>query len=452
MKIGFAISDITPELGIYLTGYGMPKRLANSVHSPLSAIAMVIKDGDTEAAIIALDWCVIGADITKKFCQAVSQASGIMEQNILFSCTHTHSAPHTTDQRTIGRTTVDPENKGMEYAEKSIPAIVEAVCQAQRSMQETKVCIAGGKTEAGVSRRGLNKNGLIEGFHADPFAMYDSNMTAVKFKDVQNNQDIGVLIHCSAHNTAMGATPDISSDWCGVMRKRIGEYYQVPVIFINGAIGDVGPRTNKWLESTTMFGYSAGQGDGIKSVEEVGYRAASDALSLLMNMRDFRSDLPLKVHTSKLTLPQEIPMSAEEAKAIIEFHEAQSAPDKLFPREYYVAKQAFESWQQPLQETIEIPQTIVQIGSLALIPFPYEMFSVFSLRLRKYGPFKYNLLCSNVNGCYGYVPDKGAIAIGGYEVDCRQLMEKYVLKPEAGDLAVSQTLKALEEMTTHNSE
>ena len=28
MQVGFAVSDITPELGIYLTGYGMPERLA----------------------------------------------------------------------------------------------------------------------------------------------------------------------------------------------------------------------------------------------------------------------------------------------------------------------------------------------------------------------------------------------------------------------------------------
>ena len=29
MKVGFAVSDITPELGIYLTGYGRPERLAD---------------------------------------------------------------------------------------------------------------------------------------------------------------------------------------------------------------------------------------------------------------------------------------------------------------------------------------------------------------------------------------------------------------------------------------
>ena len=44
------------------------------------------------------------------------------------------------------------------------------------------------------------------------------------------------------------------------------------------------------------------------------------------------------------------------------------------------------------------------------------------------------------------MPDKGAIAIREHEVDCRQLTARDVLKTEAGDLAVSQTLTALEAM------
>ena len=42
MKAGFSVADITPELGIYLTGYGNPSRLAEAVHSPLRTTAMVL--------------------------------------------------------------------------------------------------------------------------------------------------------------------------------------------------------------------------------------------------------------------------------------------------------------------------------------------------------------------------------------------------------------------------
>ena len=46
MKVGFSVVDITPEPGIYLTGYGKPDRLATGVHSPLTATAMVMNDGE----------------------------------------------------------------------------------------------------------------------------------------------------------------------------------------------------------------------------------------------------------------------------------------------------------------------------------------------------------------------------------------------------------------------
>ena len=72
------------------------------------------------------------------------------------------------------------------------------------------------------------------------------------------------------------------------------------------------------------------------------------------------------------------------------------------------------------------------------------MFSIFSLRLRKFGPFQYTLLTSSTNGYYSYFPDRGAIACGGYEVNCRKTNRPYVLVPEAGDLAVVQTLELLE--------
>ena len=65
MKTGFAISDITPDLGIYLTGYGQPERLATSVHSPLTATAMFLEDGDTQAVVIGLDWCFVDWELTK---------------------------------------------------------------------------------------------------------------------------------------------------------------------------------------------------------------------------------------------------------------------------------------------------------------------------------------------------------------------------------------------------
>ena len=63
MKIGFAVGDITPEIGLFLAGYGNPERIATGVHSPLCASVMAMGDEKKTAAVIALDWCTLDESI-----------------------------------------------------------------------------------------------------------------------------------------------------------------------------------------------------------------------------------------------------------------------------------------------------------------------------------------------------------------------------------------------------
>ena len=445
MKVGFAVADITPELGIYLTGYGNPERLAEEVHSPLTATVMALQDEEKTVAVIGFDWCYMDVQLAQELLHGLAEVSGLPEANILLCCSHTHSAPQTAYRRTLGRVSVDPEYKGVAYAQKNIPVIGGAIARARASLRETEAAFAAGKTETGVSRRGTNEAGEVRSFIADPNQIYDSNMTTVLFRDRETHENIGILVHCSAHNTCLGASRHISSDWCGIMRSRIRQTYPVPVLFLNGAFGDVGPRTtNFWVGYAKE--YSAGVGGGISAAEEVGSRAATDALRLLEDMRYFISDLPLKVRVSKVVMPQEIPLSEAETREVIRRYEEKLDKNAEPPVEYQVAKAMLKAWGEPPQPELEFEHTLIAFGPLALVPFPFEMFSVFSLRLRKYGPFEYTLLCGNANGCYAYLPDRGAIAVGGYEIACRHWSRPYVTKPEAGDLAVSQTLKALREM------
>ena len=351
MKAGFAVADITPEPGIYLTGYGRPERIATGVHSPLNATVMVLQDQEKTVAAIGFDWCSMDNRLAQEIRQGISAASGIPEENILMGCSHTHSAPHTTYARSLGRTTVDPENKGLAYAKNSIPVVAEAVCRAIGSLQEAEAAFAAGKTKTGISRRGLDENGAISYFFiGDPDLIYDSNMTTVLFRNRETHENIGILVHCSSHNTCMGADRNISSDWCGVMRRRVNQRYSVPVLFLNGACGDVGPRTNRPIANATLHGFGAGGGDGPASAEEVGYRAATDALRLLEDMRDFRSDLPLKTLVAPIRMPQDIPMSEEEARGIIEKFDRENTDGRTEPpTNYLVAQRSLATWKEPPQ-------------------------------------------------------------------------------------------------------
>lgn len=445
MKTGFAIGNITPEAGLFLTGYGNPERIAEGTHSPLCASVIVMGDEKNTAAVIALDWCTLDESIAWDIRKGIEAASGIRAEDIILCCTHTHSAPHTRKSASAGRSACDPEQKGVKYAYDSIKIIAAAVNEAKSKMCECSAGFGLTRTETGVSRRGTDRSGKVSGFIEDPYLMHDDNMTVVRFKDVQNGKDLGILVHCSAHNTSMGLNREYSSDWCGVMRERIRDRYQVPVVFVNGAIGDSGPRTNRWCKFKTVQGFSAGAGDGVKAAEEVGSRAAYDALRCLERIRDFRSDLPLEVIHNELRLPQALSMTKEEAEKAIREYEAANPVIPAEPdRNYQLAKNNLAAWNLPPEPELILQQTIITFGPLAFLPFPFEVFSMFSLRLRRYSGFGYPLLCSIANGYYGYMPDRGAFGMGGYEVEWLRFTRNYVIAPNAGDLAVVQTLDALE--------
>ncbi len=446
MKAGFAVCDITPELGIYLTGYGRPERLATRVHSPLQASVMYLADGKTETAVFGMDWCYVDPQLASEISTGISKATGVPQKHILLCCAHTHSAPHTSYLADTWRGSIDKERTGAAYGVKCIPLLADAVKRAKESALEVAVAFKAGKTETGISRRGYHETGEINMLMGDPDLVYDSNMTVAHFIDAETRKSVGIFVHCSAHNTAMGITTDISSDWCGVMKHRISTRYHVPVVFVNGALGDVGPRTNRWFGDEDFRGFSGGCGDGVDSVLEVGYRASHDALALLEDLRDFRTDLELKVHLGNITLPQAIHMTESEARAELKKFEDQAIDLDHAPVEYQLAAAALEAWQQPPKPTETFEHAIVAFGPVALATFPLEIFSVFSLRLRHYGPYEYTLLCSNVNGYYSYMPDRGAIACGGYEVLVRRVMRPYVFTPDAGDKMIVQCLAELREM------
>lgn len=446
MKIGFAVSDITPRAGIYLTGYGRPERMAEGVHSPLCATVMVLQDGKAEAAVVGLDWCFVDWSLTQVIRDGIQAVTGISKSNILLCCSHTHSAPHTTYMRTLGRIAVDPENHGIEYVLQSVPAIADAVKQAQKNLRNCVAGFSATKTLTGVSRRGTDENGKVRGFIADPDQIYDDNLTTARFLDRETGEDIGIFVHCSAHNTAMGGDRRISSDWCGVMRSRIHDRYQAPVIFVNGAIGDVGPRTNCFVQEPLFSGFAAGGGNGSVSAEEVGLRAATDALRALEGIKDFRSNLSLATHCGELRLPQAISMSESEARETLLLFDGKAGKSGDPDIRYQIAQASMNAYQQQPEPELVLEQSLIAFGPIALVPFPFEIFSIFSLRLRKYGPFAYTLPCSNTNGRNAYLPDRGSFAMGGYEPECLKTIRPYVVTPDAGDIAVTQSLASLRQL------
>ena len=93
-EFGFAREDITPLLGEPLCGYFNP-RPNKGVYDRLALKAAVFRTGDTYAAIVSYDLCLLDSkyldDIDAMLKAEISPLAG----KVLYCATHTHTGPYT---------------------------------------------------------------------------------------------------------------------------------------------------------------------------------------------------------------------------------------------------------------------------------------------------------------------------------------------------------------------
>ena len=94
-KAGFGRTDVTPELGVRLGGYGVKERPAEEIIDHLHSTAMVLEQDGIMAAVINLDWICIDEDIVERIRCGINQRTGIQAKNISVCTTHSHSVPNT---------------------------------------------------------------------------------------------------------------------------------------------------------------------------------------------------------------------------------------------------------------------------------------------------------------------------------------------------------------------
>ena len=429
LKAGFGRTDVTPELGVRLGGYGVEERPAEEIFDNLHSSAMVVEQGDTRAVVINLDWICIEEYLVERIRSGVNRNTGIKKENISVCTIHSHSVPNTLNFWGWG--TCEEE-----YVESVLPEIIRSVDLAIEDLQEVEIGIATTESLVGVNRRGICEDGGVN-FRGDPNGSFDPTMTVMHFKN--KDGDSGIIVHYGAHCTAMGCNRLVSRDWSGIMKDRIESQFDAPVLFLNGAIGDVGPRTNKLYAG----GFSAGQGDGIESIREVGYRAATDAMRALISIKEWRNDLKLNVLVEDIFIPYAPLETLEKAEATKAEWESRKDEFGTPMCEYMHACSVIEAHKKAPIEGRNFTQTITQIGPVAIVPMPGEMFSGISLRIRQQSPFQYTLCCSVSNGSLAYLPAREARHRGGYETWVGKAAGPYLLAENIDDALVAENTRLL---------
>jgi hypothetical protein len=256
-------------------------------------------------------------------------------------------------------------------------------------------------------------------------------MTVLRIES--EGRPLGTLIHYGAHPTVLSSNSRvISRDWPGVMVDRVEALTGAPALFVNGAVGDVAPRSNS-LQAV---------GDGEAALQEVGTRAAMDAMRAWRSIRDLRA-LDLAALSEAFVMPYRPLPTLDEAQrelAAAEANKTKAGPGIMNHRHWQAVIDAHAD---PPEMGKSYRQTLVQLGPVAFVPMPGEPFAEIVLRLRQRSPYQHTLCLSTSCGNTGYFPTRESLHRGGYEVWVARAFGARIVAEHIDDALVQENLSLL---------
>lgn len=398
LRLGFGREIITPEIGCQLFGYS-PDVFSSAVMDDLTATAFYFEQENVRALIVSVTVCSMCSELTEKIQISIENNFGIAKENCMICATHTHSGPNVSGKPGWG-------NTDEKYNEKIfIPQILAAVATAVRKPVPVKVGVAFGKSEIGINRRELDVNNNIV-LGQNPWGCYNPQMAVISFKD-NDGKNIANIVHYGAHCTAAGPNSEITRDWAGIMIDSLEAESGAMTAFLNGPHGDVGPRLTS--------GFTQGLGN-VRYVKEIGYTAAMDSVRIFKEIREWR-DVDLSVSSGYVNIPLKSRPTLETAFEEIEKFKGETVNIKGKIATRY--KNIIESYRNGYEEKESdgFVQTVIKIGNIAIVSFPYELFSEIGMRIDKESDIPHVLSLSLTNGSAGYIPTQDQLCRGGYEVE-----------------------------------
>ncbi|MGC4055356.1 MAG: hypothetical protein QM757_41510 [Paludibaculum sp.] len=139
---GAGRSEITPAPGTPQGGWGAQTHTrGDRADMPFYATALALAQGDERALIVEADAIGFDAGWTGRIIEAIAKATGLAEERIRFSCSHTHSGPNTFRLANIA----EGLDMAMSYLESLPDRIAGAAWQALLNLQPVRIGAGAGR-------------------------------------------------------------------------------------------------------------------------------------------------------------------------------------------------------------------------------------------------------------------------------------------------------------------
>lgn len=415
MQVGFAKAIITPWRGVPLAGYFNPRPNVG-VLDDIHVRCILFKVGRMVTGIVALDVCMLGLELVDDLLLQLKQAGFKHGQRLIFSATHTHTAPYT--QELFG-TAPDAAYMAMLRAK-----VVESVLLAERNLAESTLRIGSIKENPEAYNRrywmrdgGVTTNpGVKNPAIVKPEGPVDREIGVLCVE--QAGRTVAVLANIVNHTDTVGEAL-VSADWPGRLEREVQGAlgHDALVVTLIGCSGNVNQFD---VSSDTYQGYS---------YERTCVLGASYAHAVVTAMRRSRrlAVERIKVVSSEFVVPYRVleADAVKAARATLRKSVGGSSGADLTSEglasgagevAHFFARQLLEYHKRcsGKERTFKL-LTIAFDTALAVTTLPGEPFTEIGLRIKRASPFKRTWPVALAMGACGYIPLPECFARGGYE-------------------------------------
>ena len=411
LSAGAARRTITPPKGIFLIGYGDRSKGNIGVHDDLTATALVLDDGATRIAIVALDILTINEFIVHRI------RARLTPTEVLLCCSHTHSGP-------IAYADEKSPRKNREYIDSLVDNIVEVVQEAQLNLKPAHLEYSSGEANVGINRREKMPDGRME-IGRNPNGARDKSVQVLGlFVDSPLHSEEGVrvatVVNYACHGTVLG--PDnllVSADWIGVMRNKVEEELGGLTLFLQGAAANINP--DMYWDDARAYEMVAEQGLGVaKAVLDTAGSRSEKMRSVPINIQRIDAWLPTETPAVTAHPPKNY---GKPLLSMAKLPGFMAVFADLLLNQRYPWKSVIEAkngfWSVPMRINT------VRIGELTLVTFGAETFTEIGMKVKSISPAAHTLFASVSDGCISYLHTEESHPEGGYEVDIAPLAYRY---------------------------
>lgn len=383
-RAAVTVVDITPDSPKMLLGYNA--RQSTGIHDRIHHRVVVMDDGKTKFVLVSTEICVKSPSEYDHVAGLLQKRFGIAPEHFWWTLTHTHSAPEVgvpgLPEVFMGdRYTHEVDTAYTHFVEQTL---LDAVAESIQKLEPAALTVGWGFSQANMNRRAIGPNGKAS-LGMNPDGATDRKIGLIRL-DKLNGAPIALLTNYAIHGTVFGNDNLlISGDVTGVVSTYVEKKVGAPVLFINGAAGNLAP-----LYSVHKSVYGSKHSELDQFCVSLGDRIIE------ANAKLTKGTQQVTLYTGALTI--ETPRRENMAWPAVLANYTRTTNNGT--------------------NLVRLPARFLRINDdIAIWSLPVELFCEISNEIRDRSPFPYTFYYGYTNGWLGYLPTEAEWKNGGYEIE-----------------------------------